>query len=399
MDIYKRKARWKLYLALAGVVIVVISAFYTKYLTDKLAEEELKKVEQLKQAYDQLSYAFEDLNATCDFTFQSTFFESNTSVPILLVGPDGYLEGKNYGPENDTNQVFLKHKLKELKASGQKPKIITSPVGEIQLYFEHSRILKLLAYYPFVQLVLIGAFILFGYLAFSSARRAEQNRVWVGMAKETAHQLGTPISGIIAWLEHLKSLKANDEKLIEIVDELRKDVHRLELISERFSKIGSAPELEEVNVYDELEKCRKYMEPRSSRKVSFDFPGPNAGDLKVFVNPHLFEWVVENLLRNSLDAIEGKGKITARVYDDSNYVYIDVSDTGKGIPHSKFKTIFQPGYTTKKRGWGLGLSLAKRIIEDYHKGRIFVKESELGKGSTFTIQLPKKGQATNKKRD
>ncbi len=400
MDLYTRKARWKLYLAIAGVVIVVISVLYTKYLTDKLAEEEVKKVEQLKTAYDQLSYAFEDLNAQCDFTFQSTFFESNTSVPILLVGPDGYLEGKNYGPEKDTNQLFLSQKLEALKAAGQQPRIITSPVGEIQLYFEHSRILKLLTYYPFIQLVLIGAFILFGYLAFSAARRAEQNRVWVGMAKETAHQLGTPISGIIAWLEHIKSIKKQDQELLEIVEELKKDVLRLELISDRFSKIGSAPELMAVNVYDELEKCRNYMEPRSPRKVRFEFPAPDSGNLQVFVNPHLFEWVVENLLRNSLDAMEGKGIISANVYQDDHYVYIDISDTGKGIPHSKFKTVFQPGYTTKKRGWGLGLSLTKRIIEDYHKGKIFVKESETGQGTTFTIQLPKKNpQAQNKKRD
>lgn len=400
MDIYKKKTRWKFYLAIAGIAIVVISAFYTKYLTDKLAEEEVKKVEQLKTAYDQLSYAYEDLNAQCDFTFQSTFFKSNTSVPILLVGPDGYLEGKNYGPEKDTNQAFLAQKLEALIASGQESRIITSPVGEIQLYFEHSRILKLLTYYPFIQLVLIGAFILFGYLAFSSARKAEQNRVWVGMAKETAHQLGTPISGIIAWLEHLRSIKEGDEELLDVVDELRKDVLRLELISDRFSKIGSSPELEAVNIFDELEKCRAYMEPRSPRKVSFEFPGVSYSEITVFVNPHLFEWVIENLLRNSLDAMEGVGVISANVYEDDENVYVDLSDTGKGIPHSKFKTVFQPGFTTKKRGWGLGLSLTKRIVEDYHKGKIFVKESEPGVRTTFTIQLPKKNPtAQNKKRD
>jgi signal transduction histidine kinase len=220
------------------------------------------------------------------------------------------------------------------------------------------------------------------------------------MAKETAHQLGTPISGIIAWLEHLRSIKEGDEELLEVVDEMKKDVIRLELISDRFSKIGSAPELEAVNVYDELEKCRNYMEPRSPRKVKFEFPEAGAGDVTVFVNPHLFEWVIENLLRNSLDAMEGKGVILASVYEDDNFVYIDISDTGKGIPQSKFKTVFQPGYTTKKRGWGLGLSLTKRIIEDYHKGKIFVKASEPGQGTTFTIQLPKKNpQAQNKKRD
>lgn len=378
-------------MAIAGVIIVAISMLYTKYLTDKLAEEEQKKVEQLKTAYDQLSYSFEDdATAQCDFSFHQEFFESNTSVPIILVTSDGFMEGKNYGLERDTNSVFLKEKVAELQAAGQTPKIISSPFGDTQLYFEHSRILTLLTYYPFIQLVLIAAFIGFGYLGFSTSRRAEQNRVWAGMAKETAHQLGTPISGIVAWIEHLRLLREGDEEVGEVLDELGNDVKRLELIADRFSKIGSAPELKPVNIYDELERCRAYMQRRAPRKVEFNFPNPAENDpISVNINSHLFDWVIENLLRNALDAMEDKGKISAEVYEDENFVYVDLSDTGKGIPANKFKTVFQPGYTTKKRGWGLGLSLTKRIIEDYHSGRIFVKKSAPNEGTTFTIQLPK----------
>ncbi len=400
MDIYQKKARWKLYLGISGIFIVVVSMVYTKYLTDKLAEEEVKKVEQLKTAYDQLSYALEDTDSQCDFTFQSNFFESNSSVPILLVGPDGYMEGKNYGPQKDTSQTFLKKKLEELIASGQQPKVISSPAGEILLYFEHSRILKLLTYYPFIQLILVGAFILFGYLAFSAARRAEQNRVWVGMAKETAHQLGTPISGILAWMEHLRMMSEGNESIRMVVDEMEKDVKRLELISDRFSKIGSSPELVEVNIVEELAKCKAYMEPRAPRKVHMHFPDPETLDIRACVNPPLFEWVIENLLRNSLDAMDGSGEITVAVREDDKHVYVEITDTGKGIPSSKFKTIFQPGYTTKKRGWGLGLSLTKRIIESYHDGRIYVKHSTPGVATTFTIELPRNnGGCKNKKRD
>jgi len=391
MDIYKRKSRWKIYLAMAGVLIVAISMFYTKYLSDRLAEEEIKKVEQLKTAYDMLSYSLDEPDSECDFTFQYSFFESNTSVPILLVGPDGEVQmGKNYGEEQDTNMAFLQSKLDGFLESGQEPKIISSPIGDIYLYFEHSRILKLLNYYPFIQLILIAAFITFGYLGFSTARRAEQNRVWAGMAKETAHQLGTPISGIVAWIEHLKTMREDDQEVHEVLNELGNDVRRLELIADRFSKIGSLPELSPTNIYDELETCRAYMQRRASRKVVFEFPDPAANlPVTVQINQHLFEWVMENLLRNALDAMEGTGKISAEVYEDAKFVYVDVSDTGKGIPPSKFKTIFQPGYTTKKRGWGLGLSLTKRIIEDYHLGKIFVKKSVLNEGTTFTIQLPK----------
>jgi signal transduction histidine kinase len=195
----------------------------------------------------------------------------------------------------------------------------------------------------------------------------------------------------VAWIEHLKSIRAEDEEVTEILSELRNDVFRLELIADRFSKIGSVPKLEAINVFDELEKCRIYMQRRASRRVKFEFPNVEIErkDLNIMINPGLFDWVVENLLRNALDAMDGKGLIEAQIYEDKDYIYIDVSDTGSGIPPNKFKTVFQPGYSTKKRGWGLGLSLAKRIIEDYHSGKIFVKKSMVEEGTTFTIQLPR----------
>ena len=209
------------------------------------------------------------------------------------------------------------------------------------------------------------------------------------MAKETAHQLGTPISAILAWIEHLKE-DANAQQS-EIVGELQRDVRRLEKVAERFSKIGSAPKLEPANIYTELDRTRDYMAKRAPRRIEFDFPEDSEHPpLIVQINPHLFNWVVENLLRNSLDAMEGEGKISAVVHDETNYISIDISDTGKGIPPGKLRRVFRPGYTTKKRGWGLGLSLAKRIIENYHSGKIFVKHSKVGEGSTFTIRLPKK---------
>jgi len=269
------------------------------------------------------------------------------------------------------------------------PSIKIESKGVVQyLYYKNTRLLSLLQYFPFVQLSLITIFLIVGYFGFSSARRAEQNQVWVGMSKETAHQLGTPISSMVAWYEHLKMEAEGDDYQLGILAEFRKDIARLELIADRFSKIGSKPKLESVNIYKTIQHTFIYMKRRAPKKVEFDFPDASES-LQAQVNPPLFDWVLENLLKNALDATGGKGKISAEVFEDEKYVYIDVSDTGKGIPSGKLSTVFQPGYTTKKRGWGLGLSLTKRIVENYHSGRIFVKESQLNRGTTFRIQLPK----------
>jgi hypothetical protein len=380
MDIYSKKSTWKIYLAIAGIVIVILSLLYTNYLTQKLAEGERNYVAIWGEAMQVIANSDEKV----DLTLPTRIINGNTTIPVILVNLQGHIDfNRNFGDDSDS---YLAKQVMKMDKKGFKP--IEIP-GFGKLYYQESNTLRLLRYFPFVQLVLISAFIAFGYLGFSSARRSEQNRVWVGMAKETAHQLGTPISGMVAWIEHLKTIRENDIDVHEILDELGNDVSRLELIAERFSKIGSVPSLDNVNIYQELENCRVYMQRRAPRKVHFDFPDPNTDPMLVRMNPPLFEWVVENLLRNALDSMDGHGSITVEVFNEDKTIAIEVTDTGKGIPLSKFKTVFQPGYTTKKRGWGLGLSLSKRIIEEYHSGKIFVKRSEENKGTTFCIKLQK----------
>jgi len=383
MDIYAKKSRWKIYLAIGGIFIVVVSMFYTNYLARQIASDERKKSEQWLLAYEHI----EKSPVNCDLTLAQNLLTSNTTIPtILLSDTERFIDAINFGEKENRDTAFIMREVEKLKEAGVQP----IELGGQLLYYKQSKLLTLIQYFPFFQLFLIGVFIFFGYLAFSSARRAEQNRVWVGMAKETAHQLGTPISGIVAWIEHLCAIREEDEEVTEILGELRNDVKRLELIADRFSKIGSPPKLQPVPLIEELNKCREYMERRAPRRVRFEFPEKSTSPgLQVFINPGLFDWVVENLLRNALDAMDGTGTISAEVYEDKNNIYIDISDTGSGIPPGKFKTVFEPGYSTKKRGWGLGLSLARRIIEEYHSGRIFVKKSVIDEGTTFTIQLPK----------
>ncbi len=383
MDIYSKKSRWKIYLAIFGVIIVLASLIYTNYLASKLAREERAKVNIWQEAtrYNTIGTEDEGLELSLKIV------QSNNNIPAMIVGEGEHIDSHINFPSDDPQ--YLKRELDKMKRSGNEP-IVIEDLG-VSIYYKESYILRQLRFFPFIQLLLIGAFILFGYLSFSSARRAEQNRVWVGMAKETAHQLGTPISAIIAWLEHLRMIREGDEEILEVVDELQNDVNRLDLVADRFSKIGSEPELMPVNVYDVLEESRAYMERRAPKRVSFDFPEVSLHPAKtVFINVHLFNWVVENLLRNALDAMGGRGKIAAQVYEEPGYISIDIKDSGKGIPASKFKTVFEPGYTTKKRGWGLGLSLARRIINEYHSGKIFVKDSTEGEGTIFTIKLPVK---------
>lgn len=280
---------------------------------------------------------------------------------------------------------YLKEALAEMMASGEKISIARSNHSRGIIYYQESGYLQQLRLFPIVQFVLVGVFLIVGYLLFSISRRAEQNHVWVGMAKETAHQLGTPLSSLIAWVEYLR-LKEVDETIIQ---EIGHDLKRLEMITERFSKIGSIPKLERENIADALEKAVDYIRTRSPKKVSFTVNTGKNTQLAVPLNVPLFAWVIENLCRNAVDAMDGEGAITIDVSDNMQYVYIDVTDTGKGMSKSKYKTIFEPGFTTKSRGWGLGLSLCKRIVENYHEGSIFVKRSEIDKGTTFRIVLKK----------
>ena len=398
-DIYEKKSRWKWYLAGAGLLIILISMVYTQYLVNKLRVEERNRMDLYKRSIEIIASLDNELPENVKL-FISDISKSNNNIPVILTD-EQYIpqDARNFlktldslGLQTAKDTAYAQKELNAMRQNGYAPVTIQMD-GKIAQYifYKDSMILTLLKYYPVFQLILIGSFILFGYAAFSTARRSEQNQVWVGMAKETAHQLGTPITAILAWIDLLKTTHEGDENTQEIVGELEKDVNRLELVADRFSKIGSAPDLVQTDIREALERIRAYMQKRSPRKVSFDFPKMDLDNpLNVKINNHLFDWVVENLLRNALDAMEtGAGKISATVSITGNFVTIDISDTGKGIPANKFKTIFQPGYTTKKRGWGLGLSLAKRIIEDYHAGQIFVKKSVVGAGTTFTIQLPK----------
>lgn len=382
MEIYKQRHRWRIMLAVFGMIIVVITSIYSYYLALSLADKEEKSVKLLSIAIPELLNQT-DLNA--DITLPHQIVENNT-VPIILEHEDGSLEGYNYGPEKDADQEFLKKLKEKYQARGIVP--IEGHGYSKYIWFENSKLYNYIRLYPVVQITLVGIFILLGYLVFSASRREEQNRVWAGMAKETAHQLGTPISAILAWLEHLKIDDHTSESQFEIIRELENDVDRLNLVADRFSKIGSSPILEKANIFEMLKESKEYMEKRASRKVKFIFPDATQPPLFVNVNRHLFDWVLENLMRNALDAMEGKGDIIANATKQHNQVIIELSDTGKGIPESNFKTVFRPGFSTKTRGWGLGLSLAKRIIEEYHKGKIYIKSSKINEGTTFAISLP-----------
>jgi len=379
MELYAKKSRWKLYLFLAAMVILGISTLYTNHIATKLAQGERDKADLWAKTMEKFQDPNADLNE--DVTLASEAIK-HPDMPIIMVNETGKItENLNFSESAD-----LEAELKKMKNSGLKP--IEGTGYARYTYYKHSPTLTLLTYFPIIQIIFFSIFAAIGYLLFSSARRSEQNQVWVGMAKETAHQLGTPISGIIGWIDHLRVLKPDEEEVQEVLDELGNDVERLNLIADRFSKIGSEPKLTSVNIYKELDECRNYMQRRASRKTVFDFPSPDQ-IINVKINPPLFAWVIENLLRNALDAMGGKGTISARVAEEDNFISIEISDTGKGIPSGKLKTVFEPGFTTKKRGWGLGLSLAKRIIESYHSGRIFVKKSSIDEGTTFAIKLPK----------
>lgn len=383
MEIYQQKSNWKIYLIFMAVVILSVSLVYTTIVANKLKEGERQKVEQWILAIENIN----DANYEGDLTLQQKITEANTTMPLILVEDSGVIQmGLNYGEDKELDFAFLQKQLDRIKKEGYSP--VSAGEGNV-VYYEDSTTLKMLTYFPFIQLALIGAFIAFGYFSFSSARRSEQNQVWVGMAKETAHQLGTPITAIVAWIEHLRMIHEGNEETAEVLDELNNDVSRLNLIADRFSKIGAIPELKKTDVFEELENMKNYMQRRAPRKMVFDFPTKEDGPLYAQLNAPLFNWVTENLLRNALDAMGGEGKISAVVTEEKDFINIDISDTGKGIPSNKLKTVFKPGYSTKTRGWGLGLSLAKRIIESYHSGKIFVKNSQIDKGTTFTIKLPK----------
>jgi signal transduction histidine kinase len=283
------------------------------------------------------------------------------------------------------DQKWLKEQVKEMNSEQAPIEIVFGKQNEKNyVYYRDSLLIRQLRYYPFFQLAVISLFLLVSYLAFSSSRKAEQNQVWVGMAKETAHQLGTPLSSLMAWVDYLKA-QGNTGP----VEEIEKDVARLNTITERFSKIGSSPSLKKENLNEVVQTSINYFSPRTSSKVTFHLSNTSSHDVFAPMNIPLFEWVLENIFKNAVDAMSGEGSVSVNITDQQQFAYIDIADTGKGIPKSRYKTVFKPGFTSKSRGWGLGLSLSKRIVEEYHGGRIFVKSSDLNKGTTFRIVLPK----------
>ena len=385
MRTYDQKIWWKRLLLLMAMGIGVFSLWYTRTLADDLAKQEEKKMLLWANALKELSSS-QGQNA-----FALSIIMDNESIPVIVTDENGnIINDRNLdSTRRETDTAYLKNELTLMKAQRDPIKVeyLLDENTREQLYhyvyYKNSYQLTRLRQYPYYQLTIIAVFILISYIAFSSSRRAEQNRVWVGMSKETAHQLGTPVSSLMGWINLIRETPKEQQE--EILSELGKDVKRLELITERFSKIGSAPVLEAVNVSEVLQHCIDYLQSRSGRTVSFELDAQP--EEIALLNKPLFEWVIENLCKNAIDAMEGSGKICIAVKHEKKQVLIDLKDTGKGIAKAKFKTVFKPGYTTKKRGWGLGLSLAKRIIEEYHKGKIFVKESETGKGTTFRIIL------------
>ena len=374
---------WRILLALIAIGIVTSTIFYSKYVSRKIATEERNRVTafgkslEIKSKYDSADIL--------DFTNQIAV--ENEDIPIIETdqknNPTGVYTNLDSARVAADTAYLRKMVLKYGTINEPVPVAVTNDT--LKYFYGPSRLQTEVRYYPLVQLVIVGLFIIITILALRSSYRSVQNQVWAGMAKETAHQLGTPVSSLRGWVEMLKQTTNNDR----LVSELEKDVGRLELVSDRFGKIGSKPQLETKEIIAQVTTMVDYMKKRAPGKVNFTIAHGNEKEIYANISPPLFDWVIENLLKNSLDAMEGTGNIKINIENLNEKVQIDLTDTGKGIPLTMQRKVFKPGYTTKKRGWGLGLSLSKRIIEQYHKGQIFVKSSEPGKGTTFRIVLKK----------
>ena len=396
MDIYAKKQKWKFVLIGFAILIGISSLFVTNMLVKELKLEERKKIELWAAATNQLV----NLTGEGDFSLAIKVISENNNIPVILVDDcDTILESRNFeiytkvdsfffsigilSPPEITPE-FLRKELTSIKENGEAP-IEVPIIGDTQwIYYKDSVLLNRLRFYPIYQLGFIGIFMFIAYFIFSSSRRSEQNQVWAGMAKETAHQLGTPLSSLMAWLELLKS----KEGMKEMVVEMEKDIIRLETITARFSKIGSKPNLETINIIELLKESTHYLKSRFPEKVNIKMNFEKE-EVLMPVSQVLLNWVIENICKNAVDAIKGNGEIEVSVIEEKTHVLINISDNGEGINRSILKNIFKPGVTSKKRGWGLGLSLSKRIVEEYHKGSLFVMQSEKGVGTTFTIKLPK----------
>lgn len=398
LDLYAKRSNLKWVVLGVSVIIGLASIFYTNVLVDKIKTREKRLIEQFANA---LEYFANVDNTKADYFFLfEDIIEANTTIPIIITDELGTPSLELYrnipdatnAPSDKERKRILRDELEEMKTQNEPRLIILKnrDTGETEgyqyIYYKNSTLLLQLKYYPIAQLSIIAIFGLIAYMAFNYSKTAEQNRVWVGLAKETAHQLGTPLSSLMAWIEYFKT--DDDLKDKDIVVELEKDVERLEMITSRFSNIGSEPILKSTNLYEVISETINYLKRRVSTKVTFEinsFPNKN---ISAEINEPLFKWVIENLIKNAVDAMGGAGQLSIKLLRaNEGQAVIDISDTGKGIAKSKIGKVFQPGFTTKKRGWGLGLTLVKRIVENYHKGKIFVKSSDLNKGTTFRILL------------
>jgi len=385
MTITRNSYYFKIGAWVVAFIIVATSLLFTNRLAEKLTLEQHRKMEIWAEAMRQFVNATEETEHV-DFLWK--IIEENDNIPVLIADQaDQIVTSRNFAhvPEENADAYYAKE-LKRLKGLRKPIEISLGDNQKQYIYYDDSNLLKQLAYFPYIQLSVIAIFLIGVLMALATTKNAEQNRVWVGLSKETAHQLGTPISSLLAWIEILKSNYPDDS----MIDDMGNDINRLKTIAERFSKIGSKSEFELVNINDTLRQSVQYMQKRSSQMVTYTLTETEPTIQTQLCVP-LFEWVIENLCKNAIDAMDGKGSIQIETtIDERKHVIIDITDTGKGIDKRQFKSVFKPGYTTKRRGWGLGLSLAKRIIEEYHHGKIFVKQSALNKGTTFRIILSQK---------
>lgn len=389
-NIYKNKERLKWVIVAIALLIGFFSVIYTNSLVKHLADRERKQIDLFASALEFVVTTASDEELNFVFT---EIIHTELSVPCIVTDDKGEpIHWRNIDispsltPEKE-NQLLLSH-ISNMKEVYEPIEMNLGPDFKQFIYYDNSEAILQLRYFSYMQITGIAILSILAYFVFSSTRRAEQNRVWVGLAKETAHQLGTPISSLLAWVEYFKTDEDFDQS---IIPEISKDIQRLEMITARFSSIGSEPSLTEENVQSAVENIVNYLQKRVSSKVKFSITPKFGQDMAAMINIPLFEWIIENICKNAVDAMGGVGKIDIylRNSKDGRFLFIDISDTGKGIPKSKVKSIFQPGFTTKKRGWGLGLTLVKRIVDNYHRGKIFVLKSELGMGTTFRISIPK----------
>ena len=382
LDFYGKKNLWKVILLGFAFLIGGTTLWYTESFLKELRQEEKKKVRQWGNAMQMII----SVDENTELTLASGIIQSNTTIPVILTDADtNIIAHRNLNERRSGDEAWLQKKLAEMQREKEPIEVTFGGGQKNYIYYQNSVLLTQLRYYPVILLVVISIFVVTSYIAFSKARKSEQNQVWNGLAKETAHQIGTPLSSLMGWLELLKMKSGNEE----MVEEMEKDLNRLNTITDRFSKIGSRPTLSKTEVSAVTGKTVEYLKSRSPGKITVSFSNHLEGEEELLINKQLYSWVIENLIRNATDAIEGKGEIEIKISKAKQGVYVDVCDTGRGIPANRYRSIFRPGYSTKKRGWGLGLSLARRIIEDYHHGRIFVLQSELDKGSTFRIWLKK----------